>query len=141
MSPIENMPQMVALTILLAILYIGDVVSVRTKAWIPSVFVCAVLFLLGYWTIFPKDIVARAGVPLVVATMLMYLLISNMGTLLSMRELINQWKTILISLAGILGIMVVGFAVGAMVFDVDTVIVAIPPLVGGIVSAVIMSYV
>jgi hypothetical protein len=139
MSPIVDMPQMAALTILLVILYIGDVVSVRTKAWIPSVFVCAVLFLAGYWTIFPKDIVARAGIPLVVATMLMYLLISNMGTLLSMRELINQWKTIVISLAGILGIMIVGFAVGALVFDVDTVIVAIPPLVGGIVSAVIMS--
>jgi len=136
---LHNMPQMVALTFLLAILYIGDIVSVRTKAWIPSVFICAVLFLMGYWTFFPKDIVARAGVPLVVATMLMYLLITNMGTLLSLNELVKQWKTIVISLAGIAGIILIGLAVGLVFFDLNTVIIAIPPLVGGIVSALIMS--
>ena len=68
------MSQMLALVILVLILYIGDVVSVRTKAWVPSVFVCAVLFLVGYWTFFPADIVAVAGVPPVVATMMMYLI-------------------------------------------------------------------
>lgn len=139
MSPVTDMPQMVALTILLAILYIGDIVSVRTKAWVPSVFVCAVLFLFGYWTFFPADIVSRAGIPTIVAVMLMYLLITNMGTLLSLKDLVKQWKTIVIALAGIAGIVVLGFAVGSLFFDMNTVIVAIPPLVGGIVSALIMS--
>lgn len=139
MSPINDMPQMVALTILIAILYIGDVVSVRTKAWVPSVFICAVLFLFGYWTFFPADIVSRAGIPTIVAVMLMYLLITNMGTLLSLKDLIKQWKTIIIALAGIVGIIIIGFTVGALLFDMNTVIVAIPPLVGGVVSALIMS--
>ena len=133
------MSQMLALVLVVAILFIGDLVAVRTKAWIPSVFVCAVLFLLGYWTFFPQDIVALAGVPPVVATMLIYLLITNMGTLLSIQELKNQWKTILISLAGILGIVVILFGIGTLLFDFETVVVAIPPLVGGIVSALIMS--
>ena len=48
------MSQMFAFSLLMVILYIGDVVSIKTKAWIPSVFVCGVLFILGYWTIFPK---------------------------------------------------------------------------------------
>ena len=130
---------MLALVIVVAVLYIGDAISVRTKAWIPSVFVCAVLFLLGYWTFFPPDIVAVAGVPPVVASMMIYLLITNMGTLLSIKQLKQQWKTILISLAGILGIVVALFTVGTLIFDFKTVIVAIPPLVGGIVSALIMS--
>nr|WP_216667827.1 hypothetical protein [Sporosarcina jiandibaonis] len=130
---------MLALVLVVAILFIGDLVAVRTKAWIPSVFISAVLFLLGYWTFFPQDIVALAGVPPVVATMLIYLLITNMGTLLSVQELIRQWKTILISLAGILGIVVILFGIGTLLFDVQTVLVAIPPLVGGIVSALIMS--
>ncbi|VFS53236.1 Uncharacterised protein [Budvicia aquatica] len=56
------MSQMLALLLIVAILYIGDAISVRTKAWIPSVFVCAVLFLIGYWTFFPKDIVSVAGI-------------------------------------------------------------------------------
>ncbi|HGM9954645.1 TPA: hypothetical protein ACKREX_000975 [Providencia stuartii] len=125
------MSQMLALFIIVLILYIGDAIAVRTKAWIPSVFVCAVLFLFGYWTFFPKDIVSIAGIPQVVAVMLMYLLITNMGTLLSLKELLRQWKTILISLSGILGIIVFIYAVGMVLFDLNTVLVAIPPLVGG----------
>lgn len=133
------MSQMLALVILVAILFIGDLVAVRTKAWVPSIFVCAVLFLFGYWTFFPKDIVALSGVPPVVATMMMYLLITNMGTLLSTQELKRQWKTILIALSGILGIIAVLFAVGTFLFGFETIVVAIPPLVGGVVSALIMS--
>lgn len=133
------MSQMLALTIVLAILYIGDIVATRTKAWIPSVFVCAVLFLIGYWTFFPKDIVSIAGIGPVVATMLMYLLITNMGTLLSHKELKNQWKAIVISLAGIVGIIAILFTIGALLFDLKTMIVAVPPLVGGVVAALVMS--
>jgi hypothetical protein len=133
------MSQMLALVILMAILFIGDLVAVRTKAWVPSIFVCAVLFLLGYWTFFPQDIVALAGVPPVVATMMMYLLITNMGTLLSLQELKKQWKTIVIALSGILGIIAFLFGIGTFIFGYETIVVAIPPLVGGVVSALIMS--
>ncbi|MEC1377107.1 hypothetical protein P9D39_22775 [Heyndrickxia oleronia] len=133
------MSQMLALVILLLILFIGDLVAVRTKAWVPSIFICAVLFLIGYWTFFPQDIVAISGVPPVVATMMMYLLITNMGTLLSLQELKNQWKTIVIALSGIIGIIVLLFIVGSLLFGFKTVVVAIPPLVGGVVSALIMS--
>lgn len=139
MVPMENMPQMLALAILLAIMFFGDVVSTKTKAFVPSIFVAAVLFLLGYWTFFPQDIVAKAGVPVVVAVMLMFFLIVNMGTLLSMQELMNQWKTVVISLTSIVGVVVVSFAVGIMLYDWNTVVVAIPPLVGGIVSTMLMA--
>lgn len=133
------MPQLVALVILLLILYIGEFISIRTKAWIPSVFITAILFLLGYWTFFPSDIVQIAGIPNVVANLLIFLLIVNMGTLLSIKELVAQWKTVVISLSGILGIIVFLFAIATFIFDFNTVVVAIPPLVGGIVSALIMS--
>lgn len=133
------MPQMLALAIMAFILYIGELISIRTKAWIPSIFVSGVLFLIGYWTFFPEDIVTIGGIPPVVATLLIYLLITNMGTLLSLDELKKQWRTILIALSGILGIVVFLFAIGTLLFDFETVIVAIPPLVGGLVSALIMS--
>lgn len=105
----------------------------------PSVFVCAVLFLGGYWTFFPPDIISRAGITAPVAIMLMYLLITNMGTLLSLQELMRQWKTVIIALAGIAGITVAVFAVSVLLFDRNTALVTIPPLVGGIVSSLIMS--
>ncbi|MBT2692061.1 hypothetical protein [Bacillus sp. ISL-55] len=133
------MSQMLALVIVVFILLVGDLVAVRTKAWIPSMFVSAVLFLIGYWTFFPKEIVALAGVPSAVAVMMMYLLITNMGTLLSIQELKNQWKTIVIALSGILGIVAVLMSVGTLIFGFQTMVVAVPPLVGGVVSALIMS--
>lgn len=133
------MAQMLALTILVFILFIGEAVSIRTKAWIPSIFISGLLFLFGYWTFFPTEIVAIAGVPPAVVTMLIYLLIVNMGTLLSLQELKAQWKTILIALSGILGIIAALFGIGMLLFDFETVVVAIPPLVGGVVSALIMS--
>lgn len=133
------MSQMLAFVIIVFILYVGDYVAIRTNAWVPSIFICAVLFLIGYWTFFPTEIVAIAGIPEVVATMLMFLLITNMGTLLSIKELKQQWKTILIALTGILGAIVVLFLVGSLIYDAQTIIVAIPPLVGGIVSSLIMS--
>ena len=36
---------------------IGEVVSTMTKAWVPSVFVTAVVMLIGYWTVFPETLV------------------------------------------------------------------------------------
>ncbi len=134
-----SMSQMFALVLIVLILYIGDVVAARTKAWVPSIFVCAVLFLAGYWTFFPEDIVAVAGIPPVVATALMYLLIVNMGTLLSLQELKAQWKTILIALGGILGVVAFLLSFGTMLFGFQAMVVAVPPLVGGLVSSLIMS--
>jgi MFS family permease len=133
------MSQMLAFVIVVFALLIGDFVAVRTKAWIPSMFVTGIIFLIGYWTFFPKEIVALSGVPSVVAVMMMYLLITNMGTLLSLKELKNQWKTIVIALSGIIGIIVALLGIGSLIFGMQTMIVAIPPLVGGVVSALIMS--
>lgn len=133
------MPQLLAFAILALILYVGDVVSTRTKSWLPSVFVCAVLFLLGYWTFFPTDIVELAGIQTPIVYLAMYLLITNMGTLLSVEELKNQWRTVVVALAGIAGIVAILFTIGLLVLDYQTIVVATPPLVGGIVSSLIMS--
>lgn len=136
---VYKMSQMLALVLLITILFIGEAVSIRTKAWVPSVFISAILFIIGYWTFFPKDIVEISGIPPVVATMLIYLLITHMGTLLSLKELKNQWKTISIAIAGIAGAAIVLLTIGMFIFGSEAMIVGIPPLVGGIVSALIMS--
>lgn len=138
LTPSPAMPQMVAIVLILAILYLGDYISLRTKAFIPSVFVCAVLFLLGYWTFFPTDLVARAGVPTSTAVLLIFLLIVNMGTLLSWREMLVQWKTVVVALVSLVGVIVISYSVGMMFFDKNLITAAIPPLIGGVVSSIIM---
>jgi hypothetical protein len=76
------MSLMMAFSTVLIVLALGDIVSTRTKAFVPSVFVAALLFLFGFWTFFPEDIVALAGFQMPVVTLSMYLLITHMGTMI-----------------------------------------------------------
>lgn len=133
------MSLLMAFSVVLIVLSLGDVVSAKTKAFVPSVFVAALLFLFGFWTFFPADIVALAGFQMPVVLLSMYLLITHMGTMLSVRELASQWRTIAVALIGIVGIIALTMTIGAAIFGFETVLVATPPLTGGIVAAIVMS--
>jgi len=128
-----------AFTIVLAILALGETVSTKTKAFVPSVFVSATLFLIGYWTILPADIVTQSSFAKPVVYLSMYLLLTHMGTLMSLKELFGQWRTILIALAGVVGICAMTLTVGRMFFGWETVVAATPPLTGGVVASILMS--
>ena len=69
----------------------------------------------------------------------MYFLITHMGTMLSVRELIAQWKTLVISIFGICGICIGTLLLGQLFFSWDMLVVATPPLTGGVVASIIMS--
>lgn len=133
------MSLIVAFILILATLAIGEIVSIRTKAIIPSVFVTALLFLVGYWTIFPANILEVAGFGPSIIQVSMFLLITHMGTMISVKELIAQWKTFAISIIGICGICFGTLVLGKLFFPWDMLIVATPPLTGGVVASVIMS--
>lgn len=133
------MSLIVAFILILATLAIGEIVSIRTKAIIPSVFVTALLFLVGYWTIFPANILEVAGFGPSIIQVSMFLLITHMGTMISVKELIAQWKTFAISIIGICGICFVTLVLGKLFFPWDMLVVATPPLTGGVVASVIMS--
>lgn len=133
------MSLLMAFSTVLIVLSLGDIVSTRTKAFIPSVFVAALLFLIGFWTFFPSDIVALAGFQTPIVYLSMYLLITHMGTLLSIRELTAQWRTIAIALIGVVGVIALTMTIGTALFGLKTAAIATPPLTGGIVAAIIMS--
>ncbi|TCO68290.1 hypothetical protein [Marinisporobacter balticus] len=129
----------VAFTIILLVLTIGEIVSTKTKAFVPSVFVSAVLFLIGFWTVFPKDLIDQGSFVKPVVYVSMYLLLTHMGTLMSVRELLSQWKTVVIAMMGILGVCAMTLTIGKAFFGAKTVIVATPPLTGGVVASILMS--
>lgn len=125
--------------VICAIAYIiGEYVSTITKAWIPSVFVTAVVLLLGYWTVIPKEVVTDAGLIPFANTIGIYLLITHMGTVISVKQLVEQWRTIVICLTGLAGMCIIGYFVGSMFMDRELVIAGLPPLTGGIVAATTM---
>ena len=71
------MTTILALVIVLVAMSLGDIVSIKTKAWIPSVFVTALIFLFGFWWIFPKDVISTATLGMPVAGLGMYLLVTH----------------------------------------------------------------
>ena len=117
---------------------IGEVVSQLTKAWIPSVFVTACVLLVGYWTVIPAEVVTDAKLIPFGSTIGIYLLITHMGTIISIKQLCEQWKTIVVCLAGLAGMCAASWFIAVPIIGREFVVAGLPPLTGGIVAAVTM---
>ncbi len=126
--------------VICAVAYLlGEVLSNLTKAWIPSVFVTAVLMLVGYWTILPTTVVSDANLIPFGSTVVIYLLIAHMGTVISPRQLAEQWKTVAVCLVGLLGMCAASLlAMKLGVIRRDYIISGLPALTGGLVAATTM---
>ena len=127
-----------AFVICAAAYIIGEVVSTVTKAWIPSVFVTAIVMLVGYWTVFPHELVSDSKLIPFGSTLGIYLLITHMGTVISLKQLKAQWKTIVVCLSGLAGMCVLSWFICPLFMDKTLVIAGLPPLTGGIIAATTM---
>lgn len=133
-----KMDTQTAFLTMLILLIIGEVISTATKAFVPSMFVSAILFVIGFWTYFPKDILQLSGFAPSLPTFLVMMMVVHLGTILDIKELIAQWKTVIITVAGMLGIIVVVLVVGAPLMGTELAAIATPPLTGGFVAAMMM---
>ena len=125
--------------VLCAVAYlIGDAVSILTKAWVPSVFVTAIVLLIGYWTVLPAELISDSKLIPFGSTIGIYLLITHMGTIISLKQLGEQWKTIVVCLAGLAGMCLACWLVCIPMIGRELVVAGLPPLTGGIVAAVTM---
>ena len=125
--------------VLCAVAYlIGDAVSIMTKAWVPSVFVTAIVLLIGYWTVLPAELISDSKLIPFGSTIGIYLLITHMGTIISLKQLGEQWKTIVVCLAGLAGMCLACWLVCIPLIGKEFVVAGLPPLTGGIVAAVTM---
>ena len=140
-----------AFAIIVVLQAFGDVVSAKTNGKLPSIFVTAILFLVGFWTVIPTEIIKNVGGETVTTTLLalsgisgplfgllLTLLVTNMGSLMSIKELVQQWKTIVIGLSGIVGVMIFAYFVSGFIFGREYGLVVAPPLAGGLAAMDIM---
>ena len=127
-----------AFMLMLLALAIGEVVSIKTKALIPSIFVSAALFIVGFWTLFPQDILTIAGIAPNMPGLFVMIMVTHLGTMLDKDELVAQWKTVVVTIAGMAGIVLAVMTVGKMIVGTEIAAVATPPLTGGLVSAIVM---
>lgn len=120
------------------IIVIGEIVSTLSKAWIPSVFVSAVLLLVGFWTVIPPTLVKDSFLVPFGSTVCIFLLITHLGTIISLKQLMQQWRTVVVCLSGLAGMCVLAYFIGPLFMDKTLVIAGLPPLTGGIVAATMM---
>lgn len=122
----------------LVIILLGEWLAKFTKGWVPSVFISAVLILVSFWTFLPKTVVADARLLQMGSSVAIFLLIAHMGTLFSLERLLQQWKTIIVCVAGLAGMVGAAWFICPLFMDRALVVTGIPPLTGGIVATTMM---
>ena len=127
-----------AILVILVAFAIGDYVSFKTKATFSMLFTTAVIFLIAFWMGLPATIFTDSGL-LTIGMLTMALLLTNMGTLISLKELAQQWRTVLIALAAVIGIGLCVYGIGGPIFGKQMAAAAAPPISGGVVAALIVS--
>lgn len=117
---------------------IGDFAGIATKARLSSVFVALLIFLVGFLTgILPGDIIKRAGLT-EMGAMSSALLIFHMGTMINVKQLVQEYKTVITAILSMVVVMAAGFAVSPII-GWQNAMVVIPIMNGGIIATQIMS--
>ena len=94
----------------LVVYSVGEFLSKKTKGAVSSLLFACVLFLIGFWSgLLPKDITTQSGLVAVMANFGTAFMITNIGTLINLEDLIREWKTVVISLFAIAAIALICF--------------------------------
>jgi hypothetical protein len=131
--------QYLAFAIILAAMVAGELVSKKTKGWIPSALVMMILLIAGFWTVLPATLADNAGLSSGIYKITVVLLIIHLGTLINRKQMAAQWRTVIISLLGILGICIISLSIGVLIFGKANAVAATPVLTGAAIAASIMS--
>lgn len=133
------MAAIISLMVVMGFMMLGEWVSTRSRAYVPSVFITALLFLVGFWTVVPKNIVPAASFGTAFIQITQAVLLVHMGTLMDLRLLLKQWRAVVIALSGVVGTVVLTMGIGRLFFDWHTIVASVPPLTGGLVAAFLMT--
>lgn len=131
------MQGVLAFTVLFLIFGFGDIVSSKTKAIFSTLFVSSIILLVGFWVGLPKTIFNDSTL-LPLGSVLIAILITHMGTLMGIKELKEQWKTVLISISTILGIGIFVYIMGTPIIGKEYAVSAAPPIAGGVVAGIMV---
>lgn len=125
-------------SIVLALFTIGDWLGLWTKAKLSSIFVVLISFLLLFlFKIIPADIIDKAGLT-AAASWASPMLVFHMGTMINLRQLIDEWRTVVISIIGMMA-AIVGILLVIPLIGRDAAMVSIPVINGALVATQIMT--
>lgn len=117
---------------------IGEYLGVITKAKISAVFVSLILFLIGFMSgMIPANIIDKAQLT-GVGKWSTGFIIFHMGTMINIKQLLAEWRTVVTAVLSMIVVAIAGFALTPLIGYSET-IVAIPIINGGIVATQIMT--
>lgn len=129
----------VAALLVIAIVYAaGDFVAQKTKAVFSMLFVSGIIFMVGFWFGIPKTLFEDSAI-VPVALAFIPMLMVHMGTLMKLKDLREEWKTVLIALGAIVAASAALFLIGSPLIGKEFAVPAAGPISGGVVATLIMS--
>lgn len=125
-------------SVVLVLFAVGDLIANVTKAKISAVFVTLLLFLILFVTkVIPEDIIDRAGMTSA-ASWSIPMIMFSMGTMLNIKQFIDEWRTVLTAWLGIIAV-IIGVCVCIPFLGKSTVLASIPVINGALPATTIMT--
>lgn len=132
------MDGLLALTIIMIVYAIGDMIATKTKAVISMLFVASVLFAVMFWMGLPGTVFQDSMLQ-PFANVTVGLLLVHMGTTIKLREFIANWKTVVVVFCSTIAICAGVFFLGQLIINKDMALIGAPILGGGVVAFLVMS--
>ncbi len=124
------------LMVYLIIASVGDVISTKTKGVVGSILFCCIVYAAAFLSgLFPRTALANTGILAVNDNFMMFSVMCGLGAQIKPKEFLAEWKTVLISLAGCVGVIVVFLTVGRLILDHNYAVAAIGPVCGGLMAS------
>ena len=124
--------------IVLIVFALGDIVGKLTKGKLSGMMVVMLLFLVGFLTkLFPADIIDQGGLT-ALSKLAIAMVLFNMGTTLNVKQLVEEWRTVLMAALCMLASCIVMLLV-IPIIGFDTVLVGMPVINGAAMATSLMA--
>lgn len=119
-----------------AILALGDFISLKTRAKVPTMFVSLSVYLVLVWAGMPKDLPVTSNVGMFGVVMIAPLIV-HMATLIPFRQFKKQWRAIVVGCSGMVFATVLIIAAGTSLFGYSRMVSGVGALCGSLVAAIV----
>ena len=124
--------------IVLIVFALGDIVGKITKGKLSGMMVVMLLFLVGFLTkLIPANIIDQGGLT-ALSKLAIAMVLFNMGTTLNVKQLIEEWRTVLMAALCMLASCLVMLLVSPII-GFDTVLVGMPVINGAAMATSLMA--
>ena len=124
--------------IVLIVFALGDIVGKLTKGKLSGMMVVMLLFLVGFLTkLFPADIIDQGGLT-ALSKLAIAMVLFNMGTTLNVKQLVEEWRPVLMAALCMLASCIVMLLVTPII-GFDTVLVGMPVINGAAMATSLMA--